>query len=163
MMRIAIYVGNLRQYNEGTLCGEWINLPADDLDDVLARLSNGGEDELHISDYDAPFKVAEYADIHELNEVAEAAEDVDEGLFAAVCEELPADSPMDVLRMIEGGKVDVYYVESLAELAEQFVDDGLFGDIPDAIRGYLDYDAIGRDLGFDGYTETGRGFIIRIE
>lgn len=50
-------------------------------------------------------------------------------------------------------EVDIYEVESLKELAEQFVDEGLFGEIPSSIASYLDYDAIARDLGFD-YTET---------
>ena len=49
--------------------------------------------------------------------------------------------------------VDIYQVESLKELAEQFVDEGLFGEIPASIQSYLDYDAIARDLGMD-YTET---------
>ncbi len=49
--------------------------------------------------------------------------------------------------------VDIYPVESLKELAEQFLDEGLFGEIPASIQNYLDYDAIARDLGMD-YTET---------
>jgi hypothetical protein len=49
--------------------------------------------------------------------------------------------------------VDIYYLDSLKELAEQFVDEGLLGDIPDNIQSYLDYDAIAYDLGMD-YTET---------
>ncbi len=49
--------------------------------------------------------------------------------------------------------LDIYYVDSLRELAEQFVDDGLFGEVPEAFRFYIDFDAIARDLGFD-YTET---------
>lgn len=49
--------------------------------------------------------------------------------------------------------VDIYSVESLKELAEQFVDEGLFGEIPASIQNYLDYDAIARDLGMD-YAET---------
>ena len=49
--------------------------------------------------------------------------------------------------------VDLYGVETLRELAEIFVDEGLFGDIPDRIVSYLDHDAIARDLGMD-YTET---------
>lgn len=48
--------------------------------------------------------------------------------------------------------VDIYEVDSLRELAEQFVDEGLFGDIPERIQHYLDYDAIARDLGMD-YSE----------
>jgi hypothetical protein len=48
--------------------------------------------------------------------------------------------------------VDIYELDSLKELAEQFVEEGLFGDIPASIRNYLDYDAIAHDLGMD-YTE----------
>ena len=37
--------------------------------------------------------------------------------------------------------------------ALQFVDEGLFGDIPEHLRNYLDYDAIARDLACD-YAST---------
>lgn len=50
-------------------------------------------------------------------------------------------------------EVDIYELDSLKELAEQFVDEGLFGEIPASIANYLDYDAIARDLGMD-YSET---------
>ena len=49
--------------------------------------------------------------------------------------------------------VDIYNVESLKELAEQFIDEGLFGEIPGSLQFYIDYDAIARDLSAD-YTET---------
>lgn len=49
--------------------------------------------------------------------------------------------------------VDIYQIESLRELAEQFVEEGLFGDSPEPLLSYLDFDAIARDLGHD-YTET---------
>jgi len=49
--------------------------------------------------------------------------------------------------------IDIYPVESLRELAETFVDEGLFGDIPKRLHFYLDYNAIARDLGMD-YVET---------
>ncbi len=57
--------------------------------------------------------------------------------------------------------VDFYEVDNLKELAYQFVKDGLFGDIPDNISHYLDYDAIARDLGMD-YSEltiNGKGYV----
>lgn len=50
---------------------------------------------------------------------------------------------------IDALDVDIYGVETLRELAEQFVDDGLFGDIPEPLRGYIDYEAIARDLAMD--------------
>ncbi|MDI7774702.1 antirestriction protein ArdA [Asticcacaulis sp. EMRT-3] len=46
-------------------------------------------------------------------------------------------------------EVDLYACESLRDLAIQFVDDGLFGDIPDSIQNYLDYDSMARDLSID--------------
>ena len=48
--------------------------------------------------------------------------------------------------------ISVYAVDSLRELAEQFVDEGLFGTIPERLEFYIDYEAIARDLGFD-YSE----------
>lgn len=50
-------------------------------------------------------------------------------------------------------EIDIYYAGSLKELAEQFVEDGLYGDIPEALRFYIDHDAIARDLGME-FTET---------
>lgn len=49
--------------------------------------------------------------------------------------------------------IDIYEMDSLRELAEQFVEEGLFGEIPDRLRNYLDMDLIANDLGFD-YAET---------
>ena len=48
--------------------------------------------------------------------------------------------------------VDIYELSSLKELTETFVDEGLFGDIPERLLPYLDYDALARDLGMD-YSE----------
>jgi len=45
------------------------------------------------------------------------------------------------------------HVDSMRELAEQFVEEGLYGDIPDSLQFYIDYDAIARDLAVD-YSET---------
>src|ERR1039458_3402980 len=44
-------------------------------------------------------------------------------------------------------------LDSLRELAEQFVEEGLFGKIPERLQNYLDCDAMARDLGMD-YSET---------
>lgn len=49
--------------------------------------------------------------------------------------------------------VEIYHVDSMKELAEQFVDEGLFGEIPDHLANYIDMDSIARDLAVD-YTES---------
>lgn len=49
--------------------------------------------------------------------------------------------------------LDTYEVDSMRDLAEEFVEDGLFGDVPASLQNFIDYDAIARDLGMD-YAET---------
>jgi hypothetical protein len=47
--------------------------------------------------------------------------------------------------------VTLYEVDTLAELAMQFVDESFYGDIPEHLSFYIDYAAMARDLAFD-YT-----------
>ncbi|MBO9403330.1 antirestriction protein ArdA [Shimia sp. R9_3] len=49
-------------------------------------------------------------------------------------------------------EIDIYHVESMRALAEQFVEDGLIGDIPENLLIYFDYDALARELSVD-YSE----------
>lgn len=49
--------------------------------------------------------------------------------------------------------LDIYEGVTMRELADQFVEEGLFGDTPERLQFYIDYDAIARDLSVD-YTET---------
>lgn len=58
-----------------------------------------------------------------------------------------------VLGHIGGVDLDIDYASSMRELAEQFVEEGLFGEVPERLQYCLDYDAIARDLSVD-YTET---------
>ena len=48
--------------------------------------------------------------------------------------------------------VDLYEMDSLKELAEHFIDEGLYGEIPESLQFYIDYDAIARDLSVE-YSE----------
>ncbi len=49
--------------------------------------------------------------------------------------------------------VSYYPGTTMLQLAEQFVEEGLFGDIPDRLQNYIDMDAIARDLAMD-YDEV---------
>ncbi len=53
--------------------------------------------------------------------------------------DLATDAPGDI-------DVDIYECDNLRDLARQFVDEGLFGDIPARIQNYVDYDAIAYEL-----------------
>jgi hypothetical protein len=59
--------------------------------------------------------------------------------------------------------VDLYELDSLKDLAEQFVEEGLYGEIPKSLQYYIDYEAIARDLSAD-YSEIridGTNYIYR--
>ena len=50
--------------------------------------------------------------------------------------------------------VDVYCLNSMHDLAIELVDDGYFGDMPENLCCYLDYDAIALDLVHEGYSKA---------
>ncbi len=60
-------------------------------------------------------------------------------------------------------EVDIYHLNTMRDLAEQFVEEGLFGDIPERLLFYIDYDAIARDLSVDyaQATVAGQSLIYR--
>ncbi len=49
--------------------------------------------------------------------------------------------------------IEIHHIDTMRELAEQFVEEGLFGDIHEPLQFYIDHDAIARDLSFD-YSQT---------
>lgn len=49
--------------------------------------------------------------------------------------------------------ITIYCLRSLRELAEELVEEGVFGDIPEHLSSYIDYERIARDLECD-YSST---------
>lgn len=49
-------------------------------------------------------------------------------------------------------EIDIHEISTMRDLAEQFVEEGLFGEVPEAFQTYIDYDAIARDLAVE-YSE----------
>ena len=45
--------------------------------------------------------------------------------------------------------VDIYQLDTMRELAEQFIAEGYFGHIPEPLIWYVDYEAFARDLAMD--------------
>ncbi|MGB4056830.1 MAG: antirestriction protein ArdA [Alphaproteobacteria bacterium] len=56
-----------------------------------------------------------------------------------------------------------YQMDRLKELAEHFVEEGLYGEIPKSLQNYIDYKAIAYDLGMDysQITIDGTNYIYR--
>ena len=105
---------------------------------------------LHQGDIAAFFNAVEDWDDHQKRAVIVACAEC--GAYF----DLANDDPDDL-------DIDLYEDMSLRDLAEHFVGEGLFGDIPERLAFYIDYEAIARDLSAE-YAETwiaGTRFIYR--
>jgi len=160
---MKVYITDLQAYNEGHLVGSWYELPmnedllAESVENELQRgkkicESENYHEEIFISDYECEYmEVEEYDNLDNLNDIAEKMEDLssyDMKKFKALMSE-----GYDFEYSFNNYEdVEIYEETTINELAEQFVEEGLFGEIPKALINYIDYDAIARDLSMD-YTE----------
>lgn len=154
---LKIYVTNLKEYNNGKIIGEWVSLPCEGLEEVLNKISNNGNDELFISDYETDIsnlKIGEYEDILQLNEIAEEIEEMREDeliAFQAYLEQY-ANNMEQALEEVRQGNYTIYYdCDDMSDVAYQVVNEsGLLDGVPETIKGYFDYEAYGRDIDIEG-------------
>lgn len=157
-----IYLTNLGKYNEGELIGEWVELPTtdDELEEVKARIGISDEpdengnyyEEYFITDYenDYGYKVGEYENLDDLNEIAEELEDLDEEQKDAMnaYTECMYDDINKAIETVTNGDYRVYYnCNDMSDVAYEVVQEcGYLDQIPESLRNYFDYEAFGRDL-----------------
>jgi len=151
---MRIYIADLAEYNAGNLKGIWIDLPNANLWNEVQEML-GTNEEWSIHDYDLPFSISEYEDLDELNTLAEKYEDLDETDIKKI-NFLIENNGATFDQAIESYEdTEIYEDMTMKDLAYELVDQGCFGEIPDHLACYIDYDAIANDLGYD-YTEIGQ-------
>ena len=158
MCEVRIYLTNLAQYNAGRLIGKWFDLPYTEKElDIALKEVLGSDEEYFITDYEADFRIEEFENLSELNTFVESLSEFDEHnqekvIYLINC---IGYKRQDALEKIE----DVIYYQdmTLEEVAEEMVEDGMLGTLSDAVKGYLDFEKIGRELSFNGYHETTKG------
>ena len=123
-------------------------------------------EETFISDYETDingFEIREYANIDDLNELAEELENFDEyelEAFGAMLEYGYATD--EALQKVQDGEYRLYDgCSTMAEVAEMYAEEtGLLSSIPDDLRYYFDFEAYGRDMDHNGhFAETDSGYI----
>ena len=106
------------------------------------------------------FANIELENIFTVNEWAEELAEVDsEGgleVLQAIAE-ASGGSIGEVLKIYNKGCYQFYQGMDLTDVAEEFVNECY--NLPEFALRYFDFEAFGRDLGFDGYTETSKGVI----
>lgn len=170
-MKMEICLTNLGKYNEGELIFTRLVLPAT-TEEIYAAYDEIGVaegtmyEETFISDYETDingFEIREYANIDDLNELAEELENFDEyelEAFGAMLEYGYATD--EALQKVQDGEYRLYDgCHSMADVAEMYADEsGLLSSIPDDLRYYFDFEAYGRDMDHNGhFAETDSGYI----
>ena len=165
---LKAFVTNLGKYNEGELVGEWVEFPIDedDFEEVLKRIGIGSTDEFgqpyeewFVTDYECNLNgfdwsdFGEYPSYDELQEFAEMIASVDDAEAVSNAYEVTGDL-REAIDGLDSGDI-VYYpgITSYSDMAYELID--MMGGVEtfdkEAIERYFDYEALGRDLGFDQY------------
>lgn len=151
MVEISVFVTNLGKYNEGKLIGEWVDLPVSnsELEEVLERIGIDDEyEEYFITDYEAPFKIDEYDNLDELNDLAERIDALrDADAFVAALQAYDIDEAIE--RVEKGDYISYAGCCNMGDVAFVYLTQFGCVDFPEWIRPYFDFDAYGRDMEID--------------
>lgn len=160
-----VYIMNLGKYNEGNLVGQWLELPAteEEITEVMDNISiNDLYEEYIIADYENTFdfKISEYSNIEELNQVAEYLEGFTEyeqqqinalldGGYIDYKNLVNEDIELDNYTFVELDQNTM--LSDKVNLAYSLIDTFYNGDLSqiEDIEDYFDYDKFARDLYFD--------------
>lgn len=161
LLEAKVYVGTYKKYNEGSLFGKWLNL-ADysDHDEFYEACK-----ELHADEDDAEFMFQdwEYIPRGQIGEswisesIFELIGRVDEikelGAFMAFLDFTSYSLEDEDLDYLLSKFNDCYHGkhDSEEDFAEYLVDNGSFGEIPDHLTRYIDYEKIANDLFITDY------------
>lgn len=158
MLKIALT--NLEQHVCGRLNFVWLNVPFTDDEFNNAVKEIDSPVVMFVSDIDTDIiglEIGEYPNYEELNETMTKYETLYEWEQKVVMALMVAESM--TLNEALNARDDAFFYEhqTLGDVAYDLVDAGCFGDVNESIRPYIDYEAIGRDLRQDGYTEISEG------
>lgn len=178
MTTLNVFITNLGAYAAGELRGEWLGLPATEAERRKAWERIGAPEEVFFTDYEAEdvpgiaYNLGEYESLEQLNELAEALEDMDEAerlTLAAVLETgiASARGAAELAELCEEVQDGAYtLVEGISneeDLGHYYADEtGAIDELPDWAQYYFDYEAYGRDIAIESCGEFCRaGWIER--
>jgi len=153
---MRIYLTNLGKYNEGELVGQWLELPATDEEIVRTQrniLIDGERyEEYFITDYeDSPISIGEYENLDYLNEVAEEYENLtseEQDVLTHLLNYYGYDFNGAIEIIKKADYMILNDIENEFDLGYALAEDW---EIPEHLKNYIDYEAIGRDATFSGW------------
>lgn len=160
LLNAQIYVANLGKYNEGTMVGEWFDLPIsyEEIAPVIGL--NAQYEEILICDTDnVPFKVWEYENLESINEKYEALQGLDATEIEAVTEAFENgyfSSYEESIEAMKNGDIILHHdCREMEDVAMEYID--MIGGVSQLSEsnktGYFDTASFIRDLEIEGFFE----------
>lgn len=150
---MRVYIANLGKYNEGEQVGAWFTFPIDE-EEVAEKIGLNAEyEEFAIHDYEAPFPINEYESIDRLNYLYNLIQEIEGTAIFEEFHEILNYWFRDIEELLEHAEDIVCYSdsESMSDVAEQYIEEtGLLNVLPENMRYYFDYEALGRDMEIEG-------------
>lgn len=169
---LNIFLNTWGNYNEnGADGGEWITLPMDPEElkenmDRIAAAMGDNDPEWFINDFEWTSidvsEISEYDNILTVNERLLNFEELEEWELEEIAAAVDAFGYTfeEAYERQQRGCFVFYRGMDLTDVAEEIINECYFTkDTPDIFTRYFDYEEFGRDLSFDGYTETKWGVI----
>lgn len=157
------YVGTYAKYNAGNLHGAWLDLEdyadLDDFYEACKELHSDEEDpEFQFQDYEGPkFLYSEHSIPDDIYEFLDLSGD-DQNMVEAYAENVGYNNNLSDL--IEKARDDYRgQYDSWKDFAEDYVTECV--EVPEHLRGYIDYGAYARDLQHDHFESNGYFFYSR--
>jgi len=152
-MDMGIYIANLGKYNEGEAVGEWFRPPID-YEDMKERIGlNAQYEEYAIHDYDLPFQIDEYISIEEVNSLCSRVIELEGSPFYTELKEIQRTWFNSIEELLDNVE-DIHChwdCDSMEDVAMYYIEEtGLLGEVCEYLQGYIDYDALGRDMEIEG-------------
>jgi antirestriction protein len=149
-----VYVGTYGKYNSGSIRGQWLNLTDyADREEFLAACAD-----LHKDEHDPEFMFQDHVNIPDgmISESSIEAElwewlamnDEDKELLAVYRKHVDQSGTLEQAR---DGFMGTF--ESEEDWAEDFLEEGgLLNEVPESLRGYIDYEKYARDASYNGMS-----------
>ena len=157
-----IALTNLGKYNEGELVFEWISLPFtdDELQTALDKIGiNDNYEEYFISDYELSinYEISEYENLQELNELFWRIDELNDSQIDDLNCILEMENNLNrALDILENGEYCIIDdVNNNEDLGAGYIEEvyGGIEELPrETLEQYFDFEAFGRDLGYEGFN-----------
>ena len=175
------YITNLGKYNEGILSYKLISFPIseEELNEALKEIGckyvdeEGREHNLYYEEYffsdwecKIPFDFGVYESIDDVNDIAERVEalkEYEQDVLKVILEEHTSDVD-EALRIVEDNNYTIWNdCINMADVAQTMVEEcEYFGNIPERLQCYIDYEKMGRDLELECTFLEGNGYFVEV-